>query len=99
MTRVSVSLSLAACLFSGTAFAQTTPVVNVISIGREVIKEGRAAAHERVEADWARTERRIKSPAYYVALNSQSEPEVWFVSGYPSFKAIEENSSFMDKAP
>ena len=97
MRRASISLSLAACLFSGsTAFAQ---VANVISIGREVIKEGRTAAHERVEAEWARAERRIKSPAYYVALNSGSASEVWFVSGYASFKTMDESTEYMEKAP
>src|SRR5579862_6864060 len=85
------------------AFAQSTPENGppaVIQIGRETIKEGREAAHRKVEADFANAVRKAKSPYHYLALSAESGPnDVLFLEGFPSFAAIEENEKLGQKPP
>jgi hypothetical protein len=72
----------------------------VIEIFREAIKEGRGAAHEKVEADYAATFRKANHPARYVALASLSGPgEVWFIQPTPSFAANEDYEKASEKEP
>lgn len=79
----------ATCAISAVAQEPGPPAV--LQIGREAIKEGRSSAHEKVEADWARMVRKNKFPFHYIALTSMTGPgEVWFVSAYPSFAAVEQ---------
>jgi hypothetical protein len=71
----------------------------VINFGREAIKEGRTAAHEKVEADWARTFRRAKFPYYWVGMNTMTGAnEAWFVSFYDSFADIEKANKAEESA-
>jgi hypothetical protein len=49
----------------------------VINIDVEVIKEGRTAAHEKVETEWSATLRKAGFPANYYALAAD-------VGGLPS---------------
>ena len=63
-------LLAAACLFPIAALCEDPPPV--IQIGRESVKEGRAAAHRKVETDWARSFRRAKFPYHYLALESMT---------------------------
>lgn len=72
----------------------------VLSIQRESIKEGRAAAHEKVEAEWATAFRKANFPEHFVAFSTLSgPPEVWFVEPLASFAASEEASKAMEKEP
>jgi hypothetical protein len=72
----------------------------VLQIFREAIKEGRNAAHEKVEADYAAAYRKAGHPGRYVALSAMSGPsEVWFIVPMPSFAAGEEYDKFSDKEP
>jgi len=72
----------------------------VLSIGREAVKEGRSAAHEKVEAEWSALFRRANAPGNYYALETMSGPgEVWFVEPLPSFAANEEYEKVFDKEP
>jgi len=81
-------------------YAQDIKPAPVIEIYREAIKEGRTAAHEKVEADYAATFRRANHPAHYVALASISGlGEVWFVQPMPSFGANEDYEKASDKEP
>jgi hypothetical protein len=76
-----IAAALAAC--APLAFAQTAAPNEppaVIQIGHEAIKEGKGAAHRKVEQDFANTFRKNKYPFHYLALSSQSGPnEVLFV--------------------
>jgi hypothetical protein len=72
----------------------------VLTIYREVIKEGRNAAHEKVEADYAATFRKANFPAHCVALTAMSgSNEVWFLQPAPSFAVAEEWDQAGEKEP
>lgn len=96
-----IAAALAACAPLG--FAQSEAKNDppaVIQIGRETIKEGRGAAHRKVEQDFANAFRKNKFPFHYLALSAESGPnEVLFLSAYPSFAAIEESGKLSEKAP
>jgi len=81
-------------------YAQQTGPAPVINIIRESIKEGRTAAHERVEADFAATFRKGNHPAHYVALEAMSgASEAWFIEPMANFAANEEFEKASDKEP
>ena len=42
----------------------------VIKIDIETVKEGRSAAHEKVEAEWSATLRKAGAPMHYYGLDS-----------------------------
>jgi hypothetical protein len=80
-------------------FAICADIPPVIMIGREALKEGRSAAHEKVEADWARAMRRAKFPYHWIGMNAMTGPgEAWFISAYPSFAAMEDADKQIDKS-
>jgi hypothetical protein len=96
-----IAAALAAC--APLAFAQS-PAPNeppaVLQIQREAIKEGKGAAHRKVEQDYPSTFRKNKFPFHYLALSSESGPgEVLFLQAFPSFAALEEGDSLIGKAP
>src|SRR5205085_333495 len=73
------------------AQAQTHEPPAVMQIIRESVKEGRSAAHEKVESDWAAAFRKRNISFHSVALTSMTGPsEAWFLVGYPSFAAVEQ---------
>ncbi len=84
-------------------FAQSTPDSGppaVLQIVRETIKEGKEAAHRKVEQDFANTDRKNKFPFHYLGLSAESGPnEVLFLEAFPSFAAIEEADKLGEKAP
>lgn len=72
----------------------------VLQIFQETVKEGRGAAHAKVEADWAATFRKADFPAHYIAMATMSGPEeVWFVQPMPSFAINEEYDKASAKEP
>ena len=81
-------------------YAQEIKPAPVINIIREAIKEGRTAAHEKVEGDYAATFRKANHPARYIALEAMSGTgEAWFVEPMPSFAANEDFEKASDKEP
>ena len=77
--------------------AQPAPV---IKIDIETVKEGRSAAHEKVEAEWSATLRKAGAPMHYYALDSLSgSSQVWFVQPMPSFAVNEEYGKFNAREP
>lgn len=98
------ALACVALLSAGVVatFAQTTtptpaPVLQII---RETNKEGRAAAHERVETEWAAAARRANHPARYVGLATISGPsEFWFIEPMASFSMFEDWDKASSKEP
>lgn len=94
-----VALSVAGMVpvFAQEAAAGPPPVLNIV---REVIKEGKSAAHEKTEAEFARAYRKAKFPGHYLALTAMSGGgEVWFLDPYPSFATWEQYQNEQDKEP
>jgi hypothetical protein len=83
------------------AIAQEPPKpAPVLQIFRESIKEGRGAAHEKVEGEYAAAFRKANFPGHYVALSAMSGTgEVWFVQPAPSFGATEDWMKAEEKEP
>ena len=72
----------------------------VVEIARELIKEGKMAAHEKTEGGFVRAFRKADYPGHYVALSPLSgSNEVWFVTGLPSFEMAEKWEAETGKEP
>ncbi len=72
----------------------------VLQIMREVIKEGKGAAHEKTETEFVRAFRKAKFPGHYLALTAMSGMgEVWFLDPYPSFATWEQYQKEQGKEP
>ncbi|MGP8247356.1 MAG: hypothetical protein ACLQVN_22945 [Bryobacteraceae bacterium] len=99
--RIAVPLLVVTGIGMAPMFGQdATKPAPVLSIDRESIKEGRTAAHEKVEAEYAATFRRANFPGHYVALAALSGPnEVWFIQPMPSFAANEDYEKASGKEP
>jgi hypothetical protein len=81
-------------------FPQSAAPPAVLQISREAIKEGKGAAHRKVEQDFAGAFRKNNIPFHYLALSTESGPnEVWFMDAYPSFAALEESDRLGSQAP
>ncbi|MGH9509846.1 MAG: hypothetical protein ACRD2M_07915 [Terriglobales bacterium] len=65
----------------------------VLVIGREVLKTGKAAIHEKWEAGWPRAFAKAKSPSHYLAASSLTgEARVLFLAGFDSMAAWEKDT-------
>ncbi len=80
--------------------AQEFKPAPVLEIIREGVKEGRAAAHEKVETEYAAAFRKANYPGHYVAMAATSGPsEAWFIVPMASFAASEEYDKAAEKEP
>lgn len=71
-----------------------------ITIGREVVKPGKDAAHAKHEAAWARANEAAKIPAATLAMVAMSGPnEVWWVTAFESADAIQKYNDTIDATP
>jgi hypothetical protein len=87
---------LSLLLLAGTplpALAQGLPTTQpgFLRIIREEVKVGRGAEHVRLEAGWPAAFERAKSPDYYLAMDSLTGNEAWFVVPSASYKAMGES--------
>jgi len=96
--KITVLSALAVCLGAAAAAqpqqaqAQQTMLTppKVLVIGREVVKTGKGAAHEKWEAGWPRAYAKAKWPVNYLAVSSMTgEVRVLFIAGYDSMAAWE----------
>jgi hypothetical protein len=73
----------------------------VLLIQREFIKPGKSGAiHDRSEANFVQALTRAKWPTHYLALNSLSgKSRALFLTGYPSFEAVQKDNDGMEKDP
>jgi hypothetical protein len=62
-----------------------------LRIIREEVKVGRAAEHTKLEAAWPAAFERAKSPDYYLAMDSLTNNEAWFVIPAASYAAMGES--------
>jgi hypothetical protein len=93
------TLTALAGLSTLVASAQVTPAP-VLQIVRETTKEGREAAHEKVETEWASAARKANHPAHYVTLATVTGPsELWFVERMANFATFEEWGKASEKEP
>lgn len=70
---------------------------NVIRIYREEVKQGKDAAHDKVEASFAKMLAKYKYPAYSLGLTMMAGPsEAWFIEAHSSFASVEETLKVMD---
>lgn len=87
-------LILAAAAGTGRAQDRRGPD-RILSITREMTKLGKGAAHAANEAAWGRAIG--SSPIGWMAMRSVTGPaEVWFMSGYPSFEAMQKAGDALD---
>lgn len=74
------------------ARAQAGPPPKVLSIFREDIKAGRGSAHSKVETGYVRALQKANWPVYSLAMTPEAGgTDVWFISGYDSFAALEKD--------
>jgi len=90
-------LAAASSIHAQTA-APVTPPPKVIQIYREVIKPGHGPAHTKTEAGWPAAFAKANWPSHYIALTSASGPsEAWFISGWESYAAYENDGKAIEK--
>lgn len=110
MRRISVFIALlvaTAAMLPAIAIAQMTdqkgaaaPPPKVISIGREFIKHGKEAAHEKNETAWTQALVRAKSSTNFLAADAVTGPaQVIWISGFPSFAAFEADYKAANNTP
>jgi hypothetical protein len=74
------------------ALAQGLPTTQpaFLRITREEVKVGRGAEHAKLEAGWPAAFERAKSPDFYLAMDSLTNNEAWFVQPAASYSAMGE---------
>ncbi len=83
------------------AMAQDAPALpKVLRIYREEIKQGKATAHEKTEAAFAKMLARNKYPNYSLGCTVVAGPtEAWFFEAHDSLMSIEKVMTLVDKNP
>jgi hypothetical protein len=77
----------------------SAPVPKVLMVVREQIKEGREAAHAKVEEAWPRIFQKGNVTTYYVGMTAESGPsEAWFLEPYDSFGGMEKARADIEKS-
>ena len=72
----------------------------VLQIGREQVKPGKNALHEKVEAGWPRLFANAHWPTHWLGVTSLTGPnEAWFLVGFDSLAAWEKDNQDMEKTP
>jgi hypothetical protein len=72
----------------------------VLVIYREVVKPGRTASHDTLEANFARTYAGVPNSAHYMAMTSVTgTPEAWFVEPEPDFASVQKAMAAEEHAP
>ena len=105
MRKILTAILATCCLAAGDATlrAQEQPKMGppkVILIGRESVKYGKTAGHEKNEAGYPQAEARAKGPEHYFAITSMSgASEAWFIFPFDSFDAVEKSNKFLEEHP
>jgi hypothetical protein len=92
---ISLTRALSLALFVSAplpALAQSLPTSQppYLLVIREDVKTGRGAEHVRIESGWPAAFERAKSPDYYLAMESMTSNEAWFVIPFASYGAMAE---------
>jgi hypothetical protein len=102
MKKISLSSAFLVSLVALPLCAAETPVPpgppKVLQIFREEVKTGKAPAHVKVEKGFVAAFARANWPTHYIAMTTVTGPsEAWFLTGYPSFAAWEQDRHNTDK--
>jgi hypothetical protein len=89
-TRVLSLLLLTATPLPALAQGLPTTQPGFLRIVREEVKIGRGAEHAKLEAGWPAAFERAKSPDFYLAMDSMTGNEAWFVQPAASYTAMGE---------
>lgn len=97
-------LSTLSVLTIGLALSSSSQLIaqdfpKVLRIDRELIKEGKGAAHEKVEAGFARAFSKAKYVPYLALIAETGPNEAWFVEGHDSYASIDNMKQLTDKEP
>jgi hypothetical protein len=95
MKRILLAVVAVSCLVGGAVSVRAQDEAGsppkVLMIVREMVKFGRAPAHEKNEAAYVRVMEAAKSPGHYLAAETMSGPdEALFFEGYDSYAQIGE---------
>ncbi len=75
----------------------TQPPPPVLLIQRELVKPGKATAHNQWESGWPAAYAKANYPTTYLGMNAITGiNEAWFLVGYPSFDAVEKDQARSD---
>jgi hypothetical protein len=93
---------LVLCVLAVVAIAQAEDAMmkppKVLTMTREVLKTGKAAAHEKWEAGWPRMFAKANWPTHYMAMSAiTGEPRVLFFTGFESMEDWAKESQAQDK--
>lgn len=89
------------------AVSQTQPEMKssggppaILTIGREEVKPGKGAAHEKLESVWTQAFAKANWPNHFLALTAMTGPsEVWFLSGFPNYEALQNDMELLSNKP
>ena len=92
MKRRAIPVLAASLVLSGASLilAQSPEPPHMLRIIREDIKSGKAAAHEKTEASYARAFSKAKYPSYLALESITGANQAWFVEGYDSYASLEQ---------
>jgi hypothetical protein len=99
MRKILIAAIALACVTWGAAAVRAQneigSVPKVLVIDREMVKFGKAAAHGKNEAAWAKATASAKSPGHYLAATTLSGPsEAWFLEGFNSLADWEKSDQY-----
>jgi hypothetical protein len=99
MRKILIAAIALACVTCGAAAVRAQneigSVPKVLVIDREMVKFGKAAAHGKNEAAWAKATASAKSPGHYLAATTLSGPgEAWFLEGFNSLADWEKSDQY-----
>jgi hypothetical protein len=78
--------------------AGPTPPAPIIQRWREMVKVGRGDAHAANEKGWSAAYAKAKAPYFSLAMTAMTGPnDAWFLSAWPSFKALDDANAAMEK--
>jgi hypothetical protein len=91
-------------LFFALSFAATAQIPDeppkVLRLVREIIKPGKAAAHEKLGTVLAHAMARGKYPVNFLALSALTgDEESWTLESHDSFASVENADTFIERAP
>ena len=101
MRGVSYRLALASFVVLPSLLAAqgSAPPVNFLQVYREVVKTGKVAGHDALEAQWSWANVQAKAPPYIAARALTGSNEIWYISGYPGWAEYQQASDRTANTP
>jgi hypothetical protein len=97
---LAISLLVSTALDVAAQQPTNTQPPKVLRIFREDVKASRNDAHAELEAGYVRALQKANWPVYGLGMTSMAGPnDAWFLTGYPSFEAMENDDRNIEKNP